>query len=226
MKRKIFLYNQYLTEKLEISDEKIIHRLKNVLRLKPGEKIYFLNNFEEEAEYEVLDNKKWIFKRIDYHLRTLKPKRQINLLISLIRKEKFELILEKGTELGVYSFQPIITQRSSLKIKEIPERWLRIIGESLEVTNWQQTPEIKEIKTLKEVLDEDLENFYIAHKKGEKIDLNKLPQKINLLIGPEGGFSEEEEKILKEKGRFISLGEIDFRTETAVLIFLSLLNFS
>jgi len=226
MKRKIFLWHQELKEFLKIEDKEIINRLKNVLRLKNGERIFFLNNFSQEGEYELLDNKKFIFKRISLKERELVPKRKINLYLSLIRKENFELILEKGTELGVYLFQPVLSQRSSLKIKEIPQRWFKIIGSALEVTNWKHTPEIKEVKTLGEILKEVKENFYLAHKSGEKINLNELPEEINLLIGPEGGFSEEEEKMIKEKAKLISLGNFDLRTETACLVFLSLLNFS
>jgi len=226
MKRKIFLWHQKLEVFLKIEDEEIINRLKNVLRLKEGESVFFLNNFSEEGEYELLDSKKFIFKRKNLKERDLVPQRKINLYVSLIRKENFELILEKGTELGVYLFQPVISQRSSLKIKEIPSRWFKIIGSALEVTNWKHTPEIKEIKTLGEILKENKENFYLAHKEGEKINLKEMPQEINLLIGPEGGFSEEEEKMIREKTKFISLGDFDSRTETACLVFISLLNFS
>jgi 16S rRNA (uracil1498-N3)-methyltransferase len=226
MRRKIFLWHQELKEFLKIEDEEVINRLKNVLRLKNGDKIFFLNNFSQEGEYELLDNKKFIFKRISLKERDLVPKRKVNLYLSLIRKENFELILEKGTELGVYLFQPVLSQRSSLKIKEIPQRWFKIIGSALEVTSWKHTPEIKEVKTLGEILKEVKENFYLAHKGGEKINLNELPEEINLLIGPEGGFSEEEEKMIREKARLISLGNFDLRTETACLVFLSLLNFS
>jgi len=226
MIRKIFLFDQKLTEILEIKDNKIINRLKNVLRLKPGERIFFLNNFEEEAEYEILDNKKWILKRVGYKIRELKPQRKINLFISLIRKEKFELIIEKGTELGVYSFYPLITERSPLKIKKIPERWKQIIGSALEVTNWQNTPLIYQPINLKDLFQKfPSTNFYTGDKNGEKIKINYLPQEVNLIIGPEGGFSERELKILKEKTKFISLGDLNLRTETAVLVFLSLLNF-
>ncbi|MER3406845.1 MAG: hypothetical protein C4278_00210 [Patescibacteria group bacterium] len=227
MKRKIFLFDQYLEEIIKIKDEKIIHRIKNVLKLKPGEKIIFLNNFEEIAEYKILDNKNFVFRRLNYQKRNLEPKRKINLYLSLIRKENFELILEKGTELGVYNFYPLITERSSLKIKEIPERWQRIIGEALEVTNWKHTPQINKVLNFKDLIRNDLKNFYVASKNGEKINLNSMPKEINLLIGPEGGFSLQEEKILKEKGvSFVSLGDFDLRTETAVFVFLSLLNFN
>lgn len=227
MIRKIFLFDQKLTEILEVNDEKVINRLKNVLRLKPGDKIFLLNNYEEEASYEIIDNKRWILKRISYQIRNLEPKRRINLYVSLIRKENFELILEKGSELGVYNFYPLITERSSLKIKEIPQRWKQIIGSALEVTSWKHTPQIHQPLTLKEIFSqENLNNFYLAEKSGEKIDVYNLPQELNLIIGPEGGFTEREINFLKPKVKIISLGNIDFRTETAVFIFLSLLNFS
>jgi len=207
MIRKIFIYHQPLTEILEINDDETIHRLKNVLRLKPGDKIWFLNDLEEIAEYEVQDSKKWILKRLNYSLRNLEPQRKINLYVSLIRKEKFELILEKGTELGVYHFYPVISDRSSIKIKTLPSRWFKIIGSAMEVVNWKHTPHLHSPIFLSELLKEDLENFYTAHPEGELINPKDLPHTLNLLIGPEGGLAKENLSFLRKKQALFHWGK-------------------
>lgn len=226
MNRKIFILNQEFKDFINIKDHKIIHRLSKVLKLKKGETIHLINNFEEESEYKILDDQNWILQRLSIQKRALEPKRKINLYFSLIKKNKIEFIIEKGSEMGVYKFYPLITKRSSLKINYIPNRWYKIIGKSLETTSWKHYPQINQIQTFKKVSQHlDKNSFFTAEKSGEKINLDKLPKEINLIIGPEGGFDPEELKILKEKTNLISLGDFNLKSETAMIIFLSLLNF-
>ncbi len=221
MKRKIFI-NIDLENKIKIEDKKVINRVKNVYKLKQGDTIIFINGSLYEGKYVFVDPKKMIFERLEIYKRNILPKREINLFLSFIRKDNFEFIIEKAGELGVKSITPLITERCQWKTEIVSERWLKILYSSLEVAEWGFLPEIKNPVKLENMPGDSI----ILDKQGEKIDFNSTPLKLNIAVGPEGGFSDKEIKILKNKNcKFISLGDVTLKTDTAVLAALALLNF-
>jgi len=223
MKRKIFV-PFYLKENelIEIKNFEIINRIKNVYRLKKGEKIIFVDKNAYEGVYELIDQERLLFKLIFLRKRKLLPKHKINLYLSFIKKERFELILEKSFELGISEITPLITERTSWYIEKIAERWEKILLKGLEIAEWNFLPKINKPIYLKDVPYKS----YVLDKNGVSIKKLKLNNLINLVVGPEGGFSNKELKLFKEKKcYFISLTKTNLRTETAVFIAVSLINF-
>ncbi|GEM_PF-2201766 len=223
MKRKIFLETEIQNKEfLEIEDKKIQHRIKKVYKLKPGDTIFFVGNDLYEGIYVLIDPSTWKFKRVECYKRSLLPPREVNLFLSFIRKNNFELILEKASELGVKRVIPLITERSSWSTTEVSKRWEKILHSSLEVSEWGYLPEIGTPIKVKDLP----QNCFILEKDGEVLDVKNIKDPINIVVGPEGGFSDKEKKIFEEKDcKIISLGKITLKTETAIFVILSLLNF-
>ena len=147
-----------------------------------------------------------------------------------------DLILQKSCELGVSEIIPINATRSIVKLdkketKKI-ERWNKILKEASEQSKRVVIPRVNEIMDIKDLanLDYDIKILCTVNELSTSLknvlskDLNNL--KILLVIGPEGGFTDNEEKILIDKG-FIStsFGRRVLRTETASLYALSIINY-
>lgn len=226
MKRKIFL-NQDLSNKkiIKITDNEIVNRINSVYRLKIRESLIFIGKDLFEGYYLLKEKNKdnLIFELQESIKRNILPKKEIIFYISFIKKENFELILSKSFELGVKKIIPVKTERSSWMFDKISERWLKILYKGLEIANWNYLPEID-----KPINFEYLpENIYVLNKDGKPIKKFKFSKKISILLGPEGGFSDKELKILKNKhSKFVSLGKTNLRSETAFFICAAILNFS
>ena len=143
-----------------------------------------------------------------------------------------DLIIQKGTEIGVTNFYGVLTHRTIVKIndekkeKNRLKRWSSIAEEAAKQSKRSKVPKVKEIMTFKNMINflgdqntiivpyEDEENISIGQVLKE---LKKTHEKnINLIIGPEGGFEEKEiEEIKRIGGRVVTLGDKILRTETA-----------
>lgn len=155
---------------------------------------------------------------------------------SLVKEQKMDLILQKSCELGVNEIIPINATRSIVKLdkketKKI-DRWNKILKEASEQSKRVVIPKVNEIMDIKDLakLDYDIKILCTVNELSKSIkdvlnrDLNNL--RILLVIGPEGGFTDSEEKILIDSG-FIStsFGRRVLRTETASLYALSIINY-
>ena len=155
---------------------------------------------------------------------------------SLVKEQKMDLILQKSCELGVSEIIPVNATRSIVKLdkketKKI-DRWNKILKEASEQSKRVVIPKVNEIMDIKDLtnLDYDIKilctvnELSMSLKKVLDKDLTNL--KILFVIGPEGGFTDNEEKILIDNG-FIStsFGKRVLRTETASLYALSIINY-
>ena len=155
---------------------------------------------------------------------------------SLVKEQKMDLILQKSCELGVSEIIPINATRSIVKLdkkesKKI-DRWNKILKEASEQSKRIIIPKVKEIMDIKDLvnLDYDIKILCTVNELSMSLkevlnkDLNNL--RILLVVGPEGGFTDSEEKILIDNG-FISttFGRRVLRTETASLYALSVINY-
>lgn len=155
---------------------------------------------------------------------------------SLVKEQKMDLILQKSCELGVSEIIPINTTRSIVKLdkkesKKI-ERWNKILKEASEQSKRVVIPRVNTILDVQDLakLDYDIKILCTVNELSTSVkkvlsnDLNGA--KIILVIGPEGGFTDAEEKILIENGYIsTSFGNRVLRTETASLYALSIINY-
>jgi len=209
------------------------HYLKDVMRLTAGDTFSVFNN---EGEWKAaLHNyeKQGAKIKISKKIMDKKNEQNIWLAFSPIKQNLLNFMIQKGTELGVQKFIPILSERSVVKDINI-ERVKKIIIESAEQSNRISIPEITELKKLKNFLSDfpkkgclifcdincnssDLKNILL------KKDLGP----ICILIGPEGDFSELERKLIIDHNQSvsISLAKNILRSETAAIAAITLVNY-
>ena len=159
---------------------------------------------------------------------------KIHLGQSLIKGNKFDVVLRKSVELGVQTITPLLTDRTILKgdnDKKIA-RWKKIIEESSKQCGISSIPQISETVTKFDAYCQQAKNsnlklmFWEMEKdKGLKdIKPIDIPRSVDILIGPEGGFTLAEVETARSYGfQTLGLGPRIFRAETAPLVVLSLL---
>lgn len=220
------IYNNKIT----IKGDDVKH-IKNVLRLNEENIITVCDKNKTEFIVKIVEiNKDNIVCQIlNSKVSTSEPPIDVILYQGIPKSTKMDLIIQKNTELGVVKIVPLITDRTIIKIQDIEkeekklERWNRIAEESAKQSKRGIVPEIRSIKTFKEIL-EVLKNekfIIVPYENEEKLGMKEVlkgfnGEKISIIIGPEGGFEEWEIEALKDIGsKIVSLGPRILRTETA-----------
>ena len=228
----------YCNQKLSLNNIIVLnktdtHYLKNVMRCKKNDQINLFNENDKEFYSKILEIKKHETILEIFELSTnIEIINDIFLIFSLVKKNKMDFIIQKATELGVKKIFPILTERSSVR-KINTSRMLAIAKEASEQSNRISIPEISNLMTIQELLKQwDKKRSILYADEILKINKNltilnrKNFVKSSLLVGPEGGFSPEENDMLKTyKYVFpISFGETILRSDTAAIVGLSYLN--
>ena len=199
----------YCNQKLSLNniivlDNTDTHYLKNVMRCKKNDQINLFNENDQEFFSKILEIKKYETILEIFELSTnTEIINDIFLIFSLVKKNKMDFIIQKATELGVRKIFPILTERSS--IRDInPSRMIAIAKEASEQSNRISIPEISNLQTIQELLQQwDKKRSILYADEILKINKNltilkrKNFVKSSLLVGPEGGFSPEENDMLK-----------------------------
>jgi 16S rRNA (uracil1498-N3)-methyltransferase len=156
---------------------------------------------------------------------------QTTLALSLIKPDKMDFAIQKSVELGVNAIQPVVTDRSVIKIKNDKQdkkrqHWQGIIIAACEQSGRTRIPTIRPPIKLDDWLQQQsdaLRIMMLPTAQKQAIDLPHT-QNIELLIGPEGGFTDQEEdKCLQQGLETIVFGQRVFRAETAAIAGLSIL---
>ncbi len=219
---------------LQLTDS-AAHHLATVLRAKIGDSVTIFNG--EGGEYQSvikeITKKKVIVETQQFLTIDRESPLDIYLAQGISRGEKMDYTIQKAVELGVKKIFPIITERCNVKLDE--ERrdkrllhWTSVIISACEQSGRNHVPEIllpQKFENFLKTADADWK-FILAPQASKK--LSEFPIKKNsrviLLIGPEGGFSDNEIKIATDF-HALNLGPRILRTETAGLTALSALQF-
>jgi 16S rRNA (uracil1498-N3)-methyltransferase len=217
-------------------DERASHHLSRVLRVRKEDEIALFNGQEEfSAHIKEIRKKEVVVQISDLKKKQSEPRISICLAQGLARGEKMDFIIQKAVELGVNRIIPLMTEYSNVRLDQ--ERtdkrfhhWQSVIVSACEQSGRIQLPEI--------LPPQPLTNWFAKNKadlclvltphRGEKQILSKLPlpESIVVLVGPEGGLSENEIDQAISAG-FIpwNLGERILRTETASVAAVSILQY-
>ena len=217
-----------------------VKHIRDVLRYKIDDE---LNICDEEGKKYITKILAFSKEQIDLKIikaceDTTEPNVNVTLFQGMPKADKLEFIIQKCTELGVNEVIPVITDRVIVKLEEknLPkklERWNKIALEAAKQSGRQKVPEVKNPINLKNLV-ENISKYDILILPYEcekemtmKVALQNIHQnckKIAILIGPEGGFSEEEIKMLSsEKVKIVTLGPRILRTETAGIATLAMI---
>ena len=209
------------------------HYVKDVMRLKIGNKLTIFNT-QGEWSAVIKSYEKNVAKiKVMEKVRNSSDEKNIWLAFSPIKQNPLNLVIQKGTELGVQKFIPILSERTVVREINI-KRIKKIIVEASEQCNRISVPEINEPKSLKFFLSQFPKNGCLvfcdinSSQKKLKIFLSKkFDGPVCILVGPEGDFSESERKIiidLNETHSF-SLAENILKAETAALSAIAIVNY-
>tara|TARA_B100000029_G_scaffold506206_1_gene588545 strand:+ start:38 stop:760 length:723 start_codon:yes stop_codon:yes gene_type:complete len=208
------------------------HYVKDVMRLKTGGNLSVFNSSGEwNAVIESYEKDRARIKVLE-QTKDQENEKNIWLAFSLIKQNPLNFIIQKGTELGVQKFLPILSTRSIVKEINI-KRIQKIIVESSEQSNRISIPEIKKIEKLKTFLsqfpkDGCLIFCDINHSQNnlKNILSKKISGPVCILIGPEGDFSETERQLILDlpQANSITLSKNILRAETAALAAVTIVN--
>ena len=231
--------SNFFGSEVNIEGEDVKHIYK-VLRLTEGDKININNCNGKEflAEISSINKTKVECKIIEETNINNESPVQIHLFQGLPKAAKMDLIVQKATELGVMSVTPVVMERVVVKseakeYKKI-DRWNRIALEACKQSKRTIIPKINDVMEFDKML-ETLKNFdliVVPYESQENYGIKTMMQGIEkdniktiaVIIGPEGGYEDNEIEILKELGSYIvTLGPRILRTETAGFICSSLL---
>ena len=235
--RKFFVKeNQINSELITILDEDVNH-IKNVLRLNVGENLQICD-IDSSKNYicEILElTAKSVTCKILEEIQSIAEGNvELHIFQGLPKADKMELIIQKGTELGVSEFVPVSFKRSIVKIspkdeKKKIDRWNKISEVAAKQSKRDIIPKVRNVESIKNVCNEikDYDIVLLAYELEEnnyiknellKIKNTKENYKIAVIIGPEGGIEKEEVEVLENAGaKVISLGKRILRTETVAL---------
>ena len=213
---------------------------RDVLRLEPGEEVFVFDG--EGHEYRCLiaelTSRAAILNVLE-QVPAASPESPLHLTlaVALLKGEKFDLVVQKATELGVARLTPLVTARADVRIREPGdarkkvERWTRIAFESAKQSGRAQLMLVDPPRNLDEffrsITDVQLKLTYTARDGDPHADLPKVEMKdrqIAAMIGPEGGWTDDELKQASGNGcKIVTLGGRIMRAETAAIAVATLL---
>ena len=216
-----FRENYTFHDSIELYSEEVEH-LRSI-RLDKEEKIIEFRDGKGNSHLYQFEFKKWKGERIQ-SIENVVQNYDFSLATALPKSQKLDLILQKGTELGVSCFHLVTFMQSDRK--EINEgRCQKIIKASASQSRRHTLPEILIYNNLKDFLEKNPGSFYLHPYSNESIsqlnDFNLIP-----VIGPEGGFREEEIKLFTEfECNGYNLGRNILRIETATIYISSVIHY-
>lgn len=230
-------FGQIITDQVLLGDDDIFH-LTKVMRARVGDEIEVVSN-EKVFLCKVSQLKPHI--EIDV-VKQIKEnhelKNHVILIAALIKGEKMDFVLQKATELGVGEIVLLQTERTIVKIKPAEkdlklERYRRILKEAAEQCKRTKIPMLYRVIDIKQLGDVDAQVKMIAYEEesGATESFNSIirsikdKQKVAIVVGPEGGFSEHEVDMAVAAGyKRVSLGKRILRAETASFYALSVIS--
>ncbi|MBN1272524.1 MAG: 16S rRNA (uracil(1498)-N(3))-methyltransferase [Candidatus Aminicenantes bacterium] len=216
------------------------HHLSCVIRAKKGKTVILFDKKGNEFKARVDEIRSdYTLLRIEKKVNSRKNHIDITLAQALLKAKKMDLVVQKATELGINHFVPVPAVRSVAKIEEKKdrkiERWNKIALSAAKQCGRTTVPEIAPCIKLKD-LDEHYPaniKFFLHEKNGRPLKKALLEKKVNpsrcesviVLVGPEGGWTNAEEKLILEKGyEPVGLGPRILRSETSAICCLAIID--
>ena len=221
--------------------------LRDVLRLHPGDEIYVFNGAGREFHCSVE-----VVAKDSTELRVISEVEpahsesplHLTLAVALLKGEKFDLVIQKATELGVKRIMPLVTERGDVRLRHNDDalkrvaRWRRIASEAAKQAGRALVPEITAPLKLRSLLmspgketQPGMESVHLMFAECSGTSLEgamkssaRKPTEVVALVGPEGGWTDEELELARAGGwQIVTLGGRTLRAETAAIVAATLL---
>jgi|LSQX01.2.fsa_nt_gb 16S rRNA (uracil1498-N3)-methyltransferase len=238
--------NRFYVDKSKIQGEWVritgedVKHITKVLRLSPGDPVVICDG--DNTDYEgVIERtgKDEIKVRLGNASRSgTEAAMEMVLYQAIAKGTKMELIIQKGTELGVAAFVPVITSRTVVRLEgrnDTPkklQRWQRIAMEASKQSGRGRIPDVRSPMDFDQALEE-MTGYSLAllpHAGEGGLTIDAIPggvgdyADIAVMVGPEGGFSDDEIKRARDRGiEIVSMGPRTLRTETAGMVIAAIL---
>lgn len=215
-----------------VLDEKASHHLNKVLRLKAGTPLVVFNGSGQQypAVITAVDKKHVTIKTAEAETLGNESSLYTHLGIAFSKGDRMDWVMQKATELGASEISPLITERTAFKLNAERQakkllHWQQIIISACEQCGRNTLPTLNPLQTLDQWLQNTRadKKLVLHHRASAQLNANDKVDNIALLIGPEGGLSQNEID-LAERQQFQSLclGPRVLRTETAPLAALAI----
>lgn len=222
-----------------VLDDADFHHVKNVMRMKSKDQLVCIYN---QKSYLCEIN----FSPVSYTISVIQELEEskelpiaIELYQALIKNDKFDFVVQKATEIGVSKIIPTICARSIIKVDATKQenklqRYQKIMKEACEQSRRTFIPQMSSYCYFKDIkLDSDTLGILAYENQNQPQTLNlalkdiKNYKKVAIVIGPEGGFEENEVRSLMQKGfHCVSLGNRILRSETAAIYAMSVVAYT
>jgi len=224
---RLYIAMPLVLHKIIELDEDSAHYLRTVLRLKKEQLITLFNG--EGGEYQgqtvEVSRKRVLIELQSYSDRNVESGLSINLGLGVSRGDRMDFSIQKSVELGVAQITPLLTERCVVHLKADKgqnkiRHWQKIAQHATEQSGRTVKPKVQNIELLE---------LWVYQQSGLKLFLDPFAtqtlqqlrpedNRVTLLAGPEGGFSEQERRTAKQAGFIpVQLGPRILRTETAAL---------
>ena len=241
---KFFVSNNQINNDIVVIEGQDYNHIKNVLRYKVDDCLTICdssNGINYYCEIKSFDNNSVVCRIISTLDNDTESNVKITVFQGLPKADKMELIIQKGTELGVTTFVPVSLKRSIVKLSGKDEdkkilRWQTIAEVASKQSGRNIIPQVEKVLSFKLLINriKDYDLIFLAYEDEHNLSLKELLKefknqfkdkidnnqelKIAFIIGPEGGIAKEEyEELLSNNVKAVSLGKRILRTETVAL---------
>jgi len=239
MRRRFFAPpNAFKQHSVTLTSDEAKH-LRDVLRLKQGDEVFVFDGTGREYRCVVSS-----WKRDEVTLDDCQPvdpphsESPLNLTlgVALLKGGKFDLVVQKTTELGVSEIIPLMTRHADIHLRDASDaekrlnRWRRIALEAAKQCGRARVPDIVLPMTIQDVIADSGESpgILFSERDGKSLEevvaASGAPDSITALVGSEGGWSDDEIKLALDSGwSVVTLGGRTLRAETAAITVCALL---
>lgn len=207
-------------------DERQARQVLSVLRLRSGDRIVVFDGTGAEAEAVLTGTTRRDvhFEVDDLNYPSREPDLILTVGLSLLRGDRFEVAVQKLTEIGVRRIVPLAAERCVVSFPDARDwekraaRYERIIVEALEQSERITTVDLSQPASVQDFLSQHTVIALVERGKHASIASAPLEPEMALAIGPEGGWSEHEYNLIEEQATTASLGRLIMRAETAAIV--------
>ena len=205
-------------------NSKLLHQWIHVFRYTRGDEVVLFSDSDPGTDhcYRIISLEKgYVSLSLISLQRNSVPSQEVTLVMALVKKDTFETVARQATELGVSAIVPLLAARSEKKSLNM-ERLRAIVIEAAEQSGRGTIPKISEILTRDEVLAMTTDRTHVVGSLQGTRPLVRTDGKLALWVGPEGGWTIEEEEVFKQRGFTLhKLTDTTLKADTAAIALLT-----